>query len=76
GFRVIGPNGNSIFLPAAGYRDNTNTIASETIGRYMSSSLDTVFSSNTCFLSFVSDDVQISSDYRSFGLVIRPVFDN
>lgn len=76
GFRVIGPNGNSIFLPAAGYRDNTNTIASETIGRYMSSSLDTVFSSNMSFLSFVSDDVQISSDYRCFGFVIRPVFDN
>lgn len=76
GFTVIGPNGNSIFLPATGYRQDTKTVASETRGRYMSSSLDTVYSSNMYFLSFVSDDVLISRDYRSFGLVIRPVFDN
>lgn len=76
GFTVIGPNGNSIFLPATGYRQDTKTVASETRGRYMSSSLDTEFSSNMYFLSFVSDDVLISRDYRSFGLVIRPVFDN
>lgn len=39
GYRVTGPNGNSIFLPAAGYRYCTEFDNRGTTGRYWSSSL-------------------------------------
>ena len=40
GCRVTGPNGNSIFLPAAGVRDGTELISRVTCGCYWSSSLN------------------------------------
>ena len=39
GYKVTGPNSNNIFLPAAGYRDNSNLIYAGSYGYYWSSSL-------------------------------------
>ena len=73
---ITASNGNSIFLPAAGYRDNTNFIDVGSFGYYWSSSLyDT---------PIAALHTQISSDsYRSdtggsrfYGESIRPVYDN
>ena len=40
GRKVTGPNGNSIFLPAAGYRDGDSLIDDGSFGNYWSRSLD------------------------------------
>ena len=37
GCKVIGPNGNSIFLPAAGYRDGSSSLEVGSSGGYWSS---------------------------------------
>lgn len=39
GYRVTGTNGNSIFLPAAGYRNDTDLLDAGSLGYYWSSSL-------------------------------------
>ena len=44
GYLATGPNGNSIFFPAAGYMDNYSLSKSGTEGFYLSSSLDNVHS--------------------------------
>ena len=41
GCKVTGPSGNSIFLPAAGYRDDSSLYDAGSYGYYWSSSLDT-----------------------------------
>jgi hypothetical protein len=73
GYTVIGPNGNSIFLPAAGYRYNSD-LRHASSGYYWSSSLITGDSYNAYYLGFDSDRVFSSSDYpRSNGQFVRPV---
>lgn len=73
GFRVTGPNGNSIFLPAAGYRYNSsgalNGVGSS--GNYWSATPD-----NTSYGHYLGFD----SDYRVWdhaslanGFSVRPV---
>lgn len=39
GCKVTGPNGNSIFLPCAGYRDGTSLYGEKSSGHYLSSTL-------------------------------------
>ncbi len=38
GYRIKGPNGNSIFLPAAGYRSDASIVGTESLGSFWSSS--------------------------------------
>ena len=64
-------NGNSIFLPAAGYRNYTS-LYNEDGGRYWSRSLDTGFSGYACSLRFYSD-IHADEDNRINGLSVRPV---
>jgi len=75
GLIVTGPNGNSIFLPAAGYRSNTyvNSIGNEC--RYWSSSL---YQDSYCawFVYFYSGDVNNGSLLRSAGFSVRPVWND
>jgi uncharacterized protein YjdB len=75
GYQVTATNGNSIFLPAAGYRDSTNLIYEGRIGDYWSSSLDTVAPSSSWYLHLTSDRV-VSGEfvgYRYYGFSVRPV---
>ena len=74
GYKVTSKiNGNSIFLPAAGYRDNDNLIIAGSNGYYWSSSLDTS-SDYACYVNFHSSGVYLlSSDYRYSGRSVRAV---
>lgn len=72
GYLVTGPNGNSIFLPAAG--DCYSGLGSN--GCYMSSNLGSsdIGSAYANFLSFNSSDYSASwNSIRNSGMTIRPV---
>ena len=75
GYKVTSKiNGNSIFLPAAGYRYNSDLNNAGSDGYYWSSSLRTDSSNYAYCLSFGSSYVGISSYYtRNYGLSVRPV---
>ena len=76
GYKVTGPNGNSIFLPAAGYRDGTDLNYSGSYGYYWSSSLYEGDSSyNACILYFGSSGYDWSSYSRYYGHSVRPVLE-
>ena len=72
GRKVTGPNGNSIFLPAAGYRDYESLNGASDVGYYWFATSDS--SSNyACRLCFYSDFYYWSYDTRSCGQAVRPV---
>lgn len=75
GYRVTGPNGNSIFLPAAGFRFNTDAGDFNTAGYYWLSTLDNY----GCYgaYCFVFDNTQylLYNDRRVYGQSVRPVYD-
>lgn len=66
-------NGNSIFLPAAGSRNDESLGDAGYYGRYWSSSLFTVFPDEAWFVFFSSDYVDRDFFYRLHGLSVRPV---
>ena len=66
-------NGNSIFLPAAGSRNDESLGDAGYYGRYWSSSLFTGFPDNAWHVSFSSDYVNRDYFYRGGGLSVRPV---
>lgn len=80
GYRVIGPNGNSIFLPLAGYMIGSTRYAAEIGGSYWSSSLYDDGPIHSYYLVFGLDDdnnnldyIEIFRLYRSYGASVRPV---
>ncbi len=73
GYRVTGPNGKSIFLPAAGYYSNGSLNYAGSDGDYWSSSLDTDDPDFAYYLDFDSGDVDVDSYYRNCGRSVRPV---
>ena len=76
GYKVTGPNGNSIFLPAAGYRYLAGYLGSGTTGYYATSTLNGSNPSYALYLSFTSNLIRNSNHiYRYYGLAIRPVAD-
>ena len=78
---VTATNGNSIFLPAAGYRNSTgfgSVVGGG--GYYWSSSLDTNIPSCAWYVGFYSGDVGSSSSLglrysRALGFSVRPVWE-
>ena len=75
GYKVISKkNGNSIFLPAAAYRNSSNLSGAGRFGHYWSSSLDATFSFLAYFLYFYSSNVCLY-DYndRYCGRSVRAV---
>ena len=67
-------NGNSLFLPAAGCREETNLNNAGSYGRYWSSSLYTSYPVSACIVTFRSDGVYGGGYYnRRYGLSVRPV---
>jgi len=67
-------NGNSLFLPAAGYRSNSNLYVAGSDGYYWSSSLNTVTPNYAWSLDFDSDSYYMSYfSSRYYGLSVRPV---
>ena len=73
GYRVTGPNGNSIFLPAAGWCNGTGVYYQGSYGYYWSSSLNSYYSYSACFLYFDSGYYYWHYDYRYSGRSVRPV---
>ncbi|MBR5324567.1 MAG: hypothetical protein IKV14_07125 [Muribaculaceae bacterium] len=74
GYKVTSKkNGNSIFLPAAGYRSNSDLSNAGCNGYYWSSSLNTSDSLSAYYLSFNSGIVDWSYRYRCEGLSVRAV---
>ncbi len=73
GYEVTGPNGNSIFLPAAGYMYVGTLNGAGSYGYYWSSSLYAVSPDYAYFVGFDSGYVDWGHDYRCCGLTVRPV---
>ena len=73
GYRVTGPNGNSIFLPAAGYRNDSGLSSSGSYGDYWSASLGESGPRFARALYFHSGDCSTSNDDRCYGLTVRAV---
>ena len=66
-----GTNGNSIFLPAAGYRLDSELYGAGSNGVYWSSSL---YSGNRAWvLGFYSGSYGVNYDYRDYGQSVRAV---
>jgi hypothetical protein len=66
-------NGNSIFLPAAGYRYESSLYFAGGNGYYWSSSLRSDYQDDAYVLYFESDGVYQSYYYRRCGQSVRPV---
>lgn len=63
-------NGNSIFLPAAGYREGSSHLHAGSRGTYWSSSLRTGYA---WYVNLGFDGVYRRSNSRRFGFTVRPV---
>lgn len=70
---VTGTNGNSIFLPAAGIRNNAYLSYAGSGGYYCSSSLFRGYPISAHELDFDSSGVYWSTRYRCYGPSVRPV---
>lgn len=76
GYKVVGPNGNHIFLPASGFELDTDKEKRGTAGFYWSSTTDygNIGDAYILWIAFVDDETK-SIDFipRYYGLTIRPV---
>lgn len=77
GYKVTGGNGNSIFLPLAGFWSEASLIRAGEVGRYWSS---TSFERetkdepwNAWLESLYTDDILEDYAMRCYGMTIRPV---
>ena len=73
GYRVTGPNDNSIFLPAANFRYGTEVLSRGSNGIYWSSSLSSDGSYYAFLLHFGSSNYGWLNNYRCSGHTVRPV---
>ena len=72
GYRVTGPNGNSIFLPAAGFRRETERSGEGEVGYYWSATAYHDYNSSES-LFFYSSFVDWYNDHRMMGIPILAV---
>ena len=73
GHKVTGPNGNSIFLPAAGYMDGSTLRDAGSGCDYWSSTLSSDYPYNAYSMYFVSQLVFWDWGSRALGHSVRPV---
>ena len=74
GYKVTGPNGKSIFLPAAGYRYGSSLYSDGYDGLYWSSTPDDYDGAYCLRLYFYNgDEVVGRADTRSPGFTVRPI---
>ena len=78
GMRIIGPNGNSIFLPSGGYRSETGGNSVGTRGDYWLSLVNTSWPRGAYTLSwgvspFYGEWYNVNEQERYLGLLIRAV---
>ena len=74
GYKVTGPNGNSIFLPAAGYRSGTAVSYRGYYGDYWSSLLVS-YDSNHAYALYAEESTynKYNNGFRRYGRSVRPV---
>lgn len=75
GYLVTGPNGNSIFLPAAGYREKTFMRNEGSAGYYWTNAHSLSYETMALGLSFSSGKHEMDAQTRSYGRSVRPVTD-
>ena len=75
GYRVTGPNGNSIFLPAAGYCYGSSRYSVGERGYYWGSTPNEGNTNFACDLNFYSGYLNVNWYNRLYGLTVRPVSD-
>ena len=74
GYKVTSKvKGESIFLPAAGWRSGTSRYNDGSYGRYWSSTPYESDTEDAYYLRFYSGDHYTSSSYREYGQSVRPV---
>ena len=73
GYKVVGPNGNSIFLPAAGYRLGSSLYLAGSYGYCWSSSLNSSDPNLAYSVNFDSSFVYGNYGNRDGGFAVRPV---
>ena len=73
GYKVTGPNGNSIFLPAAGYSRGSSLNRAGEYGLYWSSTPNENDTNRAYNLFFYSSNQNVSWYGRDNGLSVRPV---
>lgn len=75
GYKVTGPNGNYIFLPAAGTRNGSSLNYAGSLGIYWSSTPYSNIYDSANRLYFRSDDHFINPYDRFYGWSVRPVLE-
>lgn len=73
GYKVTGPNGNSIFLPAEGYRYGSSLFNAGEYGYYWSSTPYESYSGSAYALYFNSSEHNVNYRHRYYGRSVRPV---
>ena len=73
GYKVTGPNGNSIFLPAAGYRNGSSLYRAGDNGYYWSSTPKKSYDDHAYGLFFYSSGQGVHWYVRYEGYSVRPV---
>ncbi|MCD8304058.1 MAG: protein kinase [Prevotellaceae bacterium] len=73
GYKVTGPNGNSIFLPAAGWRNGTSLCYAGGSGYYWSAAPDESSTQNAYNLNFSSGYFRRNDSRRDGGFSVRAV---
>ncbi len=74
GYRITSKSyRNSIFLPAAGYRDNSSLYGADWFGDYWSRTLSEDYPGYASGLYFKTDNISTSYNYRYNGQSVRPV---
>lgn len=85
GMKFVGPSGESIFLPAAGYYDGSSLKEDGEYGYYLSRTYDTSANHSGYYLEILENNCWVSSlrtydfivgPYHYCGLCIRPVLSN
>ena len=75
GYKFTGPNGNSIFLPAAGGRGGYFLYDTGSRGDYWSSTPNSSNSENAYGIYFNSDSRGMDDSNRTYGQSVRPVLE-
>ena len=73
GYNVVGPNGNSLFLPAAGYRTDTYLYYAGSNGYCWSRTVGSSLPDGAYYLGFNSSRIIADSRTRCDGRSVRPV---
>lgn len=76
GYKVTGPNGNSIFLPAGGYRGGIKLFYSNECGFYWTSTPDEGNADRAWTVYFGPGGLAVEWKERDFGFCVRPVLED